>query len=97
MIIRKIEETKWNSINKKIITMGRTKPLMAQIELDVNYQGNPYILFLQLEKSKYEIVVLQALSYTLEEDKEENIYVDYVQILEANMLSTLLEILINQV
>lgn len=93
MIVKHIEEAKWKDIEQRIMKIGRFKPLMAQIELDISCNGSNFTLLVQLEND-CKIVVLQALREYIETDDDGDVYKSHSLEEDEQLLSKLLELIV---
>jgi len=93
MVIRHVDESRWERVYGQITTHGKTAPLSLQYDVYLDCNGTEYILKVQPESGR-RLVALQALGVYLDGDiigaK------DYTLIEDGPMLSALLEIVIYQ-
>ncbi len=90
MIIRQLKEPQYTSFHRQLIKNARTEPLDASYTVDMTVDGAEYAVKIQPESGN-RIAVLQA--FKIERDEYG---VDFELITRNNLLSALLEILIDQ-
>lgn len=93
MVGRQLKERAYESVLEKLIRDARNRPLSPVYEVDINFNGDRYTLFLQPERH-YKIYALYAIHSVCEIDVGG---VGHDLITDNLLLSSLMEMLIYQV
>ena len=92
MVIREVNEERWESLRGQFVQCGNGAPLSHQYAVEMNCNGVEYILKIQLGRGR-EIALLEALEVLSDRELGGK---DYLLVDEAEILSALLEILLYQ-
>lgn len=90
MIIRRLKEKQFESLHHSLMMKARAEPLEASYTVNMSINGVEYAVKVQPERHN-KMAVLQALRINREEHGP-----DFELITRGSMLSSLLEILIEQ-